>query len=255
MIKGIYNRLEFLFAVVAMMTGIILILTMPKATGVCWDDETHYIRVLSLCSLVDEAKYEADGRLIANQEEVVTTLLGQKYSFETEREINKELNSLYANKTPVSEENDFTYTFGIYCPAYVVQAGLVLLGRLLNLPFIAVFQLGKLGTLITYVLLMFFSIRKLRYGKALLTVFALIPTNLYMAANYSYDPWVTGWITLGYVFFIAELQNPDKPMSMKSFIMMMASFILGCMPKAIYFALMFPLLFMPRSKFKDKKQE
>ena len=70
----------------------------------------------------------------------------------------------------------------------------------------------------------------------------------------SYDYWVIGFTTLGYSFFISELQNRDKKLEYKNMIMMNICFLLGIAPKAIYFVLMFVLLFMPKDKFVDKKQ-
>ena len=101
---------------------------------------------------------------------------------------------------------------------------------------------------------MYFAIKKLKNGKVLLAVIGLSTTTMFMASSMSYDFWVIGFTTLGYSFFISELQNRDKKLEYRNIIMMNICFLLGIAPKAIYFVIMFVLLFMPVDKFKDKKQ-
>lgn len=81
-------------------------------------------------------------------------------------------------------------------------------------------MMGKFFNLLCYVLLIYFAIRRIRYGKVLLAAFGLLPTNLYMAANYSYDPWVIGWIVLAFAYYFEEIQNPDRPLQWKNVICM-----------------------------------
>lgn len=57
---------------------------------------------------------------------------------------------------------------------------------------------------------MYFAIKKLKNGKILLAVIGLSSTTMFMASTMSYDYWVIGFTTLGYSFFISELQNRDK---------------------------------------------
>ena len=128
------------------------------------------------------------------------------------------------------------------------------MGRALGLSFFHTFMLSKMVILFTYVLVMYFAIKKLKNGKILLAVIGLSSTTMFMASTMSYDYWVIGFTTLGYSFFISELQNRDKKLEYKNMIMMNICFLLGIAPKAIYFVLMFVLLFMPKDKFVDKKQ-
>lgn len=114
-------------------------------------------------------------------------------------------------------------------------------------------MMGKFFNLLCYALLIYFAIRRIRYGKVLLAAFGLLPTNLYMAANYSYDPWVIGWIVLAFAYYFEEIQNPDRPLQWKNVIRMVGFLLLGCMPKAVYCVMALPFLFMPKKKFTSKK--
>ncbi len=60
--------------------------------------------------------------------------------------------------------------------------------------------------LLTYALTVYFAIRKLKSGKMIMSVIALFPTNIVLASNYSYDPWVTGFSLLGTAYFVSEMQ-------------------------------------------------
>jgi len=138
--------------------------------------------------------------------------------------------------------------------AYTPAAIGIIMGKALRLSFFHTFLLSKMVILCTYVLLMYFAIKKLKNGKVLLAVIGLSTTTMFMASSMSYDFWVIGFTTLGYSFFISELQNRDKKLEYRNIIMMNICFLLGIAPKAIYFVIMFVLLFMPVDKFKDKKQ-
>ena len=64
------------------------------------------------------------------------------------------------------------------------------------------------------------TIKNLKNGKVLLAVIGLSTTTMFMASSMSYDFWVIGFTTLGYSFFISELQNRDKKLEYRNIIMM-----------------------------------
>ena len=80
-------------------------------------------------------------------------------------------------------------------------------------------------------------------------VIALLPFNLFMAASYSYDPWITAWLMYGFCCFFGELQQPDKKMSMREWIIMLLAFFIGVGPKVIYIPLILVTLMMPKKKY------
>ncbi len=112
---------------------------------------------------------------------------------------------------------------------------------------------GRLGNVILYAVLCYFALKKLKSGKVLMSVIAMLPTNLFLAASYSYDTWVTGFAFLGMAYFISELQQPEKRIECKDTVIMCLAFAVACIPKAIYAPLILLPLFMSKREFGNRK--
>lgn len=243
------RRPEQFFVVVALILGGTLIRVSPATLGVMVDDETHYARVLAEANLFDGSRLDVENKLLTEFAESVYNKLA--YDRESRQAYYAELNAMYKEKHVVSPN---VRLHGIWSLAYVPMALGTIVGQGLSLSFVHVFMLAKFFNLIFYVLLIYWAIKKISYGKVLLATFGVIPTTLFMASNYSYDPWLIGFVTLAYAYFFYEIQNPDKKLETKNAILMIVFLMLGCMPKAVYCVLALPFLFMPKAKFKDKKQ-
>ena len=102
-------------------------------------------------------------------------------------------------------------------------------------------------------ILCYYAMRQLKSGKLLVLLIALIPTNIFIASNYTYDTWLTGWSLLGLCTFFGEIQRPDEKIKKKSIWLIFISMLLAVMPKMVYFPLTFIVFFMPESKFESKK--
>ena len=246
--KIAHKRVEVIFAAAALIMGITYIMVSPRNLLVTWDDETHYLRSVSIADAFDNTKYNAESSFYDSQ--AATYLYSQGEITEYEAILN---NVEYEYELRLTD-NRFGSEIGKEFVAYIPAAAGIIMGRALGLSFFHTFMLSKMVILFTYVLVMYFAIKKLKNGKILLAVIGLSSTTMFMASTMSYDYWVIGFTTLGYSFFISELQNRDKKLEYKNMIMMNICFLLGIAPKAIYFVLMFVLLFMPKDKFVDKKQ-
>ena len=115
-------------------------------------------------------------------------------------------------------------------------------------------RLGRLGNLLIYAAVMFFAIKKTPVGKAVMAVIGLLPTSIFMACVYSYDPAVTAWIYLSMACLLKEILTPDTKISWKSYGLILAAFVLGCCAKAVYAPMILIGLLLPASKFRDKRQ-
>lgn len=240
---------EQFFVVVALILGGMLIRISPATLGITADDETHYARVLAEANLFDGSCLDVEQKMLDEFTQSVYYKLA--YDRESRADYYAELNAMYEQKNVIHPS---VRLHGIWSLSYVPSAIGTIVGQGLSLSFVHVFMLGKLFNLLFYVMLFYFAIKKIPYGKTLLAVFGLVPTSIFMASNYSYDPWVIGFIVLAYSFFFYEIQNPDKKLEAKNVVCMIVFLILGCMPKAVYCVLGPPFLFMPKAKFKDKKQ-
>ena len=136
-----------------------------------------------------------------------------------------------------------------YTVAYIPAAVGLWVARLFSLPSSVAFLMGRLFSLAYFALVAFFACKRLKSGKMLLCVCALVPTMMYLAANYSYDAWLAGFLMLGFAIFAGELQRPCEPLRWRWFLLMVAAFLVGLGPKAVYVPVAAMLLFMPRFKF------
>lgn len=245
--KSAAQKTERLFAIVALLLGGCFIMVTPAISGLSWDDQIHYDRAANVAGYLNGIKYDSEHWMTEVINENVAL-----YDPEVRAAHQESLNTRFENKE-ISMK--YEYEGEIWAIAYVPIAIGMILGRGLGLSFIEIFVVGKLFNILAYVAIMYFAIKRLCYGKTFMSIVGLIPTSLYMAGSYSYDPWVIAFVMLGFSYFFYEIQTPDKKLENKNIVIMLAAILLGCLPKAVYCPLLLPLLFMPRKKFKSKKQQ
>lgn len=244
--KKISRRPDLIFILVALVTGVTLILVSPAFTGVSWDDEIHYNRTLSIANVFNGVYYTSDSRVINEYQD--KALFHNCYDRTAYTEYMTELNDSYSNHE-LAEYSRIGY--GYYSIAYIPSAIGIMLGRGLGFSFEHVFMLGKLFNLMCYVFVLAYGIKKIRYGKVLLACYGLIPTSIFMASMYSYDFWVIAFISLGYAYLFNAMQTevfvPDDVIKATIFI------IIGAIPKAIYFVLILPAIVVLIIRSDNKK--
>lgn len=247
--KVIWKHIAVSFAVIAIICGMYFTFVVTPLTGISWDDQIHYWNTLSLTQKIDGFMSNADETMVDSAYQIGHAKKGlHKDKWESYVGM---LESKYQSRELAQKD---TSGIGINTISYIPAAIGILFGRSLGLNWAHVFTMGKIFNLLVYVGIFTLAIRKVRYGKLFLALIGLIPTNLFMACSYSYDPWVTAWTGLGLAYFVSFLQNPEERIDMKEYLLMMAVFAVGCMPKAVYFPLILPALFIPNGKFKNSKQ-
>lgn len=246
--KSAAKKVENVFLVVALILGVFCISVTPSRVGVTWDDEKHYAWTLEISNWANGVMYEADEKNIRENVDNINGRTG--YDRQSDNEYAQELKNLY--ETKACEQHEFS-DYGVWSISYIPAAIGIIIARGIGLSYIGVFNMGRFFNLLMYVLLIYFAIKKIKYGKVLVSAIGLLPATLFMAANYSYDAWVTGFTILGFAYFFSELQD-DVQLENKNILIMVGAVMLGCMPKAIYFPILFPMLFMPLKKFKSMKQ-
>lgn len=244
--KSAAKKPEKIFAIFALILGLFCIGVTPDRVGVSWDDQIHYGRVLEISNFLNGIEFEADMNNIGSAPSYHRT----GYDRESDYSYIENIEALYSRRGCQSAE--FT-DYGIWSIAYIPSAIGIILARGLGLSYIGVFNAGRLFNLLMYIGLVYYAIKRIKYGKVLIAAIGMIPTTIFMAASYSYDPWITGFTILGFSYFFAELQD-DEPLQSKNAMIMIGAITIGCLPKAIYFPFLFPLLFMPKKKFKSQRQ-
>ncbi len=235
--KEIVARTERVFLCTSLILGAVLLLVSPVGHG-GWDADMHYKYALqasgggsSPCSL-------AELLLIENMPDAAVDELPAVNRLH--EELLEDYDGIYAG-----EQKGAVYL--THLPSGVGLAA----GRMFGLGFAARFRLGEAMNLLVYVLLSYFAIRRLHSGKVLLTLLALIPTNLFLATTYGYDYWVLGFLFLGVAYFIGMRQEGEKPVSIKDVCVMSFSLSLACILKQNYLPVTLLAFFMPKKKLKQ----
>jgi len=115
------------------------------------------------------------------------------------------------------------------------------------------YWLGRLANFITYIIVIFFAIRKTPKFKKMFTIIGLLPTTLFLSTQYHYDPYVSGFILLALAHLFNILYNDDNKNILKDIGLFMLFIVIGCNAKMLYIPLMLLIFLIPSSKFKDKK--
>lgn len=135
-------------------------------------------------------------------------------------------------------------------PGRVPNALGLMLGYALGAPYLLRLFLGRVTNLLFWVLVIWLAMRRLKSGERILCAVGLLPTLLFEACNYSYDPFCIGLIALGVASFVGELQRPDEPLTLGGALWILIPFFFGVLTKPTWVASGLMLLFMPKRKFR-----
>ena len=242
--RGLLRSPERCFAAVALALGLYLAAALPPVTRVSWDDQIHYEGTVRL----SQGAYVVTSDTERALAEIAFPLT---FSQSEHRALRAELDALHENENGI-----VTYSRRAILPdraGYLPLAAGQWLGELLGLSCGWVFILGRIGNLVFFTWMLCLAIRKLRGGKNLLLLLGLLPTALFLAASYSYDPWVLAFFAVGFAEFFAILQTPGRAVTGADTARMVGCIAAGCLPKGIYCLMLLVLLLMPRDRFSDSR--
>ena len=227
--KNIQLKPERLVAMLIVVFGVLIIFTEPFSHNSSDEDSHYYYAVQN--SFYDEA-----------------------YLTQADYNVKHTIGFAIAHSLEESSQNIATMNANGQAATYAMKpetllthkpAGiLIAVARLFGASFWERFVTGQFGMLVVYATIVYFAIKKLKSGKMIMSIIALFPTNLVLACNYSYDPWVTGFTLLGTAYFISEIQQPNKKISFIETVIMCGAFVLAAWPKQIYCILLIIPLFM-----------
>lgn len=245
--KNIYKYAHsYIFAII-LLVGVVQIVATPPVVGISWDDEIHYKRAAYLSWGATGEISPADEELVNHYQSVVYER--KEYTKEGRDEWVTYINQYNEDNSMLIQSN---ISFSKEYVAYIPSALGLAIGHLLGLTFTHTFMLGKLFNLLCYAFIVSFAIKQLDRGKLLAAVIAMFPTNIFLAASYSYDWWVTGLVMLGYAMFLKEVQTGRK-VTTKRLLVILGIMVLGLLPKAVYFLLLVPMLFFKNDRYENPK--
>lgn len=260
--RKLARRVERVVLVIMLAVGALFAAMVPLYTHASWDDHIHYDRAVAASYLLDPEYTLADQMLVNRSFNDVadysrypwSETYHDPYDLENQRIIYAQLNASGDDGDRAVRMEGPTTLRGVpiteyYLVAYVPAAIALWFARLLSLPTVTGFLLGRLANLAAYAFVVYFAMRRLKSGKLIMAVCALIPEAVFLAAGYSYDFWVTSFVMLGFAYFIGELQRPDEPLTWRRLGVMTGAFLVGLGPKAVYVPIAAMLLLMPKGKF------
>ena len=236
--KSFAEKLQEPLFFIIMAVGLFVILSQPMG-HICWDVDSHYPWALEH-SFFGTANY-TDADLAIRYNSIIST--SPSYA---DSESAKHMLYLMGDNVTQQKSSDFSIA---HVPAGIAIA----ISRLFGAGFYTRFLCGELANLIVYATTVYFAVRKLKRGKMILATIALFPTNIYIASNYTYDYWVTGFALLGAAYFVNEHELPHEPYSVKNVVIMCAAFMLAAIPKPIFVILLLLPLFV--RKHNDVKKD
>lgn len=246
------GKVEKLFLLIGLTAGTLLVLIMPL-NKVGYDEETHFRNAYNIKLSSGVSSTAA----IENLKSV--TLDNWPYNIAQSVEEREAMEAYYKTAGDYTGDSSVridvpTELTTVAAFDYIFMAIGIKLGKLLQLPFTAVYTLGRLFNMWSYVVLVYFGIKRLPIGKYIMAVLALMPTPMFQAAVYSYDAVITGCMFLGISYLIYELIEKEEKITVKNGMIMLGSLGFGILPKAIYFPVMMLPFLIPKDKFKNTKQ-
>lgn len=134
---------------------------------------------------------------------------------------------------------------------YPMAAGFFL-GRALHVGFADMVALAKLGNLLCYVFIVFWAVKKAKGYEMVVAAIGLLPNNIFIASALSYDALVTSCLLLGYVLLLNEFLRPEEKVRPGNALLMLLSFVVGCLSKPVYIVMALMLWFLPVKKFENR---
>ncbi len=231
-------------ALMILILGVFIILVQPFSYT-SWDLETHYPWALQN-SFVGTAFYNTGDDAIDLFEKMIFTIgeRGENIDLASSEFIKARMNAL-PETIIIAKPVEFSLP---HVPSGIAIA----VSRLFGANFYTRYCMGELASLLVYTTLTYFAIKRLKSGKMIMSIVAMLPTSVFIVSNYSYDGWVTGFAFLGTAYFMSELEQPKKPMRTRDIVIMAASFAFASLPKLIYVLMFSLLLFMRKENWGEK---
>lgn len=248
--KRLVRRVEIIFLVFALVIGTFMVFSIPTSKA-GWDEEIHFLRSYSL------SVYPGGIEMSGEASEWFVSSEGT-WPFNAPDTVEERADYIeYVNDNCSYDVVEIHMESGLgfpYFTGYLAQGLMIKIARNLGCSFTLMYQLGRLGNLLLYSVVMALAIRKTPCGKWIMAVIGLMPTTLFVACTYSYDATVTSFIYLAIAYFLYMLLTPNYEFKWKDYLIMGAVFVIGCLPKSVYAPLALIGFMLPRRIFKNKKQ-
>ena len=245
--KQLFLHLEKTFLIIILPLGFLLILFTPVSAYTSNDDQVHFHRAYTLFD-GDSSSWSLSARYY---DKLILNAPDRFRTQEEFQEYNKFLNENNTKSSSIIRDNEdatISYNELIYIP----QALALKLGKIVGLPFTLTMYLAKIVNLLIYAILIYSAIKTIPIGKKIVFVLALLPTPVYLASQFSYDPSIIGSCILSISYFIKMLYS-DK-LKNSDYLKFVLGIVWASLAKAVYCPLLLLTFLLPKDKFETKEQ-
>ncbi len=144
-------------------------------------------------------------------------------------------------------------TANVFNLLYLTQTIGITIGRILNLGYVPMMIFARILNLIVYSVLVFFAIKIMPFYKTTFSLIALTPIPLQTAASFSYDTLVISSCFL-FIATCFRLIYKEEKINIKYSVLLVALAGIIAPSKAVYVVVLALVLLIPKSKFKNNKQ-
>lgn len=239
--RTLARKPENIFLLLTLIVGGLFAWYLPDATTISLDDGQHFQQAVNYSTL-GRVRFTAADWDAMQHDNQPNYDLGRWEDHLASQDAKNENGAVYVTSgfhLTLKEYWMSTYGLGLF------------LGRVLHLRYWDLWSLGRFAGLTAYALAGFFAIRRLKSGRMVLAMSLMLPSAVFLAANYSYDPGVTVGITLSCAYWIAQWQEREQKLKTKDAAVMILGMAAACYVKAIYFPICFLFFFLPESKFRN----
>lgn len=243
----IEEKLHVTFLVVTILFGIIISLSTPLSFS--FDENEHFIKAYQVASFdfgITKKPIKWTGKIDK------FIMYNEKHAspFDTYKE--KIEYSKAFSSSSYTKSKYIKTTAGNYLPTAYIPASIGLfIGKILKIPFLLVFYLGRIFGVLGYALVLFFTIKKVKVAKRLIFAIGLLPGIIYSASAYSADALTIAFSISTVAVLINMIVSEENSLDFKLPIIFTICCSIAVMCKITYAPLCILILIIPKNKFKD----
>ncbi len=237
-------KLENAYLVAGLLLGFVITLLIPVASAP--DEYTHLYISYQFSNDMMGVESVVDGSLTMRYSDAMAYLQAKGLERNYYNEYFEGLFEKVESETLVDTGVGVSYAPRFL---YFFSALGLTIGRSLGLGTVLTFLLGRWFNMIAFVLVTYFAMRKIPFGKAVVYVWALLPIMLQQTGSFSYDCLVNALciliISLTLRFMYGEKHNAKKGFYMDVAILAIACyFLLPCKSYAFFPVVIMPLMLL-----------
>lgn len=135
---------------------------------------------------------------------------------------------------------------------YIFPSTGISLARIIGLGPYWTFQAGRLFNIIQCIVMVYFAIKIIPFGKSALATISLLPISLHIISSVSYDAFTYGGVTLIFAY-IAKLIYSKKSIGWKQLLLLSVMIVLVIPQKVVYIGVAALVLIIPKDRFAKPK--